>query len=80
MSYTSVDTGDSLNNLFSSLFDFNIVSHNLIESDNVNSFVIWFDKCININKRALFFFIRKNKKLMHKEFLCIGQSYFKEVF
>lgn len=51
--YKPLRKEDSLSELFSQFADLNSVSKNLLKADK-NSFVIWFDKCIRIDKRGTF--------------------------
>jgi hypothetical protein len=78
LSYVIDHRDDTLNELFVRYADFNMVSNNLLEAKDINSFIIWFDKLIHIDKRCLFLFLRKNKNkfINHPDWMEIAQSYF----
>lgn len=69
MSYRRPNTGNSMNDYFISLVDFTQLSHHLLEADTEQSFGIWLDKLIAIDKRTTFLFIREHKDEIPDEYM-----------
>ncbi|MBU6145215.1 MAG: hypothetical protein KGO83_00720 [Paenibacillaceae bacterium] len=81
MSYQVDRREDSLNELFVRYADFCRISHNVLEADNLHSFLIWLEKLMLIDQRFLYLLLRKNKEIFHgerEEWLDIAQVYFKQ--
>lgn len=58
MSYSPVRNEDSLSEYFSASSDFYVASKNLIRyRDDIDNFIIWFDKCYNIDPRAAVIYV-----------------------
>lgn len=73
MSYQRPDTGDTLNDYFINLTNFINISDHLLQANNNRAFTAWFDKLYEIDSRALFLFLRKNKDKIRPEFIQIAE-------
>ena len=62
MSYKPRYNTDSLSELFSNMNDCECMCKRALESDDLQDFVNWFDKAVNINKRYTTIYFRKNKE------------------
>lgn len=62
MSYRKPNTGNTMNNYFTRLRDFNRISPKILKAENVQSFEIWLDKLIQIDKRSLVIFLKEHKE------------------
>ena len=78
MSYRPPDTGDSLNDYFSSLTDFIQLSPNLIKASSEREFEMWLEKLEKIDRRALLLYIRKNKNRINDSNLALAKRRFLE--
>lgn len=78
MSYSRRDVDDSVNALFSRLCDLRLVLKNLEEAATKESFIIWLNKCILIDKRSTFLYLKKNRNKFTKEFIDLAQLEFAE--
>ena len=76
MSYRKPNTGNSLNDYFTSLSDFVMLSNHLLTAETEESFEIWLEKLELIDKRALLLFIRKNKNKIPENHLYLAQRKF----
>lgn len=78
MSYKQPNTGNSLNDYFTNLVAFNQCSPHLLESENLEQFVVWFDKLRLIDRRALLLFLRQHKNEIPKQHIEYAQRHFTE--
>ena len=78
MSYRKPDTGNSMNDYFTSLKDFVKLSPKLLEAEDENVFIHWFDKLSLIDRRALLIFLRKNKDKIPANHLTLAQQKFNQ--
>ena len=61
LSYNPLRNEDSLSEYFSSASDFYLASKNLLKNKkDIDSFVIWFDKCYQIDPRLTTIFVKDN--------------------
>ena len=67
MSYHKPDTGNSMNDYFTSLRDFGLMAPRLLTAGNRQSFEIWLDKLDRIDRRALVLYLKENKERIPKE-------------
>lgn len=72
------ESDDSLNQLFTKMADFNSLSQNLIRAKDINSFVVWFDKLYQIDKRTLYFFLCKHYDEFDFLFIDYAQRFYKK--
>lgn len=76
MSYRRPDTGNSMNDYFTALSDFVMLSDHLLTAETEESFEIWLEKLVAIDKRAVFFFVRKHKDEIPENHLALVQRRF----
>ena len=76
MSYRQPKTGNSLNDYFSALADFNMLSDHLLTAKTEESFQIWLEKLEAIDKRALYLYIKKHKAEIPENHLALAQRRF----
>lgn len=67
MSYRKPNTGNTINDYFSRVRDFTRLAPKLLKVDNPQSFEIWLDKLIQIDKRSLVLYLRKHKDQIPSE-------------
>ena len=67
MSYIRKELDDSVNELFSRLGDLNMTLKHLMNSDCKESFEVWLEKCIQIDKRSTFLYLRESKEKIKEE-------------
>lgn len=65
-----------MNDYFTSLDDFVMLSDHLLKAETEESFEIWLEKLELIDKRALLLFARKHKAEIPERHLAILQSRF----
>ena len=81
MSYFKKDVDDSVNALFSRLADLNMTLKHLMESDTEDGFEVWLEKCIQIDKRSTYLYLKANKdKLKENWFGKIRFHYPEETY
>lgn len=78
MSYQKPDTGNTMNDYFSSLTNFVMLAPHLIEARNADAFQIWLEKLEKIDRRALFLYLREHKGEIPPEHIRIAQRRFIE--
>ena len=78
MSYKKPNTGNTMNDYFSSLADFTMLAPKLLHAPTEQSFIIWLHKLEAIDKRALFLYLKDNKEKIPKKHLEIAKKRFKE--
>ena len=72
MSYKKPNTGNIMNDYFTALSDFNMLSINLLSAETEQSFTTWLEKLIAIDKRATQLFIKKHEKEINSDYLTIA--------
>ena len=78
MSYKKPDTGNSMNDLFTSWADFIQLSPNLLNADSEEAFEIWLEKALLIDKRMLYRFLKKHKQEIPERYIKAAQYHFKQ--
>ena len=78
MSYKHIPKEDSLNDYFSRLTDFVVIAPNLLKANSRMEFEVWLEKCELIDRRALYYYLKKNKDIIKPEFMKIAQKRFIE--
>lgn len=68
MSYQKPNTGNAMNDYFSRVRDFNLTVKHLLRARNKQSFEIWLDKLMQIDKRSLILYLRKQKAMIPPEY------------
>ena len=79
MSYVKPNTGNPMNDYFTALNDFTMLSNRLLEADNSQSFEVWLEKLELIDKRSLFLFLREHKDEIPEDHTFLARRRFKEV-
>ena len=79
MSYRRPNTGNSMNDYFTSLIDFIQLSPHLLTAKNESSFEIWLEKLELIDKHALFIFLKNHKNEIPDDYMKLAQAKFKKV-
>lgn len=80
MSYVRKNKSDALNEYFTALTDFSVLSPRLLNADSEHNFIMWFEKLWLIDSRALFFFIRKHKDELSPEYVEWAQEHYETRF
>lgn len=78
VSYPRKDVPDSVNALFTRLGDLNMVIKNLEMATSIDGFSVWLSKCIQIDKRSTYLYLKKNKATIRPEFIQAAQLEFAE--
>lgn len=78
MSYRKPDTGNSMNDYFSSLVDFTVVAPKLLSAKTPSEFNVWLEKLELIDRRSLLLYIRKHKDCIPDTHLDIARKRFVE--
>ena len=78
MSYRRPNTGNSMNDYFSALSDFQMLSSHLLDAKNEESFEVWLEKLELIDKRSLLLFLRKHKEEIPEEHLRLARRRFSQ--
>lgn len=69
MSYRKPNTGNSMNDYFTSLMDFNLLSPKLLEAKTDQEFDAWLDKLAQIDRRSTVLFIRAHAEDIGEKFM-----------
>lgn len=78
MSYRKPNTGNAMNDYFSSLADFTMLAPKLIQAQNSQSFQIWLEKLEAIDRRSLLLYLKQHKNEIPAEHLKLAQRRFAE--
>lgn len=79
MSYKNLNTSDdNLNRLFTSASDFQNMSQNLLRAETFEAFQVWYEKLEKVDRRMLFFFLRKNYSSIKPEFIGYAEKRLKK--
>lgn len=69
MSYRKPDTGNSMNDYFSVLMDFNILASHLLQAKTEQEFDSWLDKLATIDRRSTVIYIRNHIEEIDSNFI-----------
>lgn len=69
MSYKKPNTGNSMNDYFSTLMDFNIVAPRILQAKTVQEFDCWLDKLAVIDRRSTVLYIKKHQDEIGADFM-----------
>lgn len=61
MSYKKPDTGNSMNDYFSALMDFNLVAPRILKAGTAQEFDAWLDKIAVIDRRSAVLYIKAHQ-------------------
>lgn len=79
MSYKRPSTGNSMNDYFTSLSNFVSLSDNLLAAKDSQEFEVWLEKLEEIDKRALYLFLKKNKDKISEDYMDLAKRRFKDL-
>lgn len=69
MSYRKPNTGNSMNDYFSTLMDFSVLSPRLLEAKTEQEFDIWLDKLAQVDRRSAVLYIKAHEGEIRPEFM-----------
>lgn len=69
MSYKKPDTGNSMNDYFSALMDFNLLSSRLLQAKTAQEFDCWLDKLAEIDRRSTVLYIKEHRDAINPAFM-----------
>lgn len=69
MSYKRPDTGNSMNDYFSSLMDFNRLAPKILQAKTEQEFDAWLDKLVQIDRRSTAIYIKEYMDGIRPEFM-----------
>lgn len=69
MSYKKPDTGNSMNDYFSALMDFNRLAPRLLQAETEQEFDVWLDKLAVIDRRSTVLYIKAHKDEIRPDFM-----------
>lgn len=69
MSYRKPNTGNSMNDYFSALMDFNILAPHILQAKTTQEFDSWLDKLALIDRRSTVLYIRKHEEDINPDFM-----------
>lgn len=69
MSYKKPNTGNSMNDYFSTLMDFNILAHHILEAKTAQEFDCWLDKLATVDRRSTVLYIKKHQDKISPDFM-----------
>ena len=78
MSYRRPNTGNTMNDYFTSLSDFTMLSKNLLNAKTEETFEIWLEKLELIDKRALYLFLIQHKSELPENYLNLARRRLKK--
>lgn len=69
MSYKKPNTGNSMNDYFSALMDFNILVPHLLQAKTEQEFDCWLDKLTTIDRRSAVLYIKAHQDEINPDFM-----------
>lgn len=69
MSYKRPNTGNSMNDYFSTLMDFNVLAPHLLEAKTEQSFDAWLDKLATVDRRSTVLYIKEHRDELDPAFM-----------
>ena len=69
MSYKRPNTGNSMNDFFTTLMDFNLLAPKLLQAKTEQEFDCWLDKLATIDRRSTVLYIKKYQEQISPEFM-----------
>lgn len=69
MSYKKPNTGNSMNDYFSVLMDFNILAPNILKAKTTQEFDCWLDKLAVIDRRSAVLYIKEHRDKIPETFM-----------
>lgn len=69
MSYKKPNTGNSMNDYFSALMDFNLLAPRVLQAKTVQEFDCWLDKLASIDRRSTVIYVKKHQDEIGPDFM-----------
>lgn len=69
MSYKKPDTGNSMNDYFTALIDFNTLAPRLLQAKTEQEFDCWLDKLATIDRRSAVLYVKEHQKEIRPGFM-----------
>lgn len=69
MSYKRPNTGNSMNDYFSTLMDFNVLAPRLLKATTDQEFDAWLDKLATVDRRSTVLYIKANQDSISPAFM-----------
>lgn len=69
MSYKRPNTGNSMNDYFSALMDFNVLAPRLLKAKTEQEFDVWLDKLAVIDRRSTVLYIKAHEDEIRPDFM-----------
>lgn len=69
MSYRKPNTGNSMNDYFSALMDFNLLAPKLLQAKTAQEFDCWLDKLAMIDRRSTVLYIKAHQEEIRPDFM-----------
>lgn len=70
MSYRKHNTGNSMNDYFSTLMDFNMIAPKILKAKTVQEFDCWLDKMTAIDRRSTVLYVKAHKDDISEKFIA----------
>ena len=78
MSYHKPDTGNSMNDYFTSLADFTMLAPHLLNAKDEEHFEVWLEKLLLIDRRSLLIYLRLHKDEIPENHMNLARRRFLE--
>lgn len=69
MSYKRPNTGNSMNDYFSTLMDFNVLAPRILVAKTEQEFDVWLDKLATVDRRSAVLYIKANQDKIPEAFM-----------
>lgn len=69
MSYKRPNTGNPMNDYFSTLMDFNMLAPRILQANTEQEFDCWLDKLVTIDRRSTVLYIKANQDKICPDFM-----------
>lgn len=69
MSYKRPDTGNSMNDYFSTLMDFNTLAPRLLAAKTTQEFDVWLDKLVMVDRRSTILYLKAHRAEINPVFM-----------
>ncbi len=69
MSYKRPNTGNSMNDYFSALMDFNVIAPRVLAAKTEQEFDAWLDKIATVDRRSAVLYIKAHQKEISPAFM-----------
>lgn len=69
MSYRKPNTGNSMNDYFSALMDFNVLAPKILQAETAQEFDCWLDKLAVVDRRSAVLYIKEHQREIPADFM-----------